>query len=102
MDRANGEKLRQATPGDTAVPGTVRPLWRDRMSNDEPLTFAMDRAAIWKAGLTLLKDSGLDYTPGDVTELAEYLSGDNIPYPLSLSTETGDEQQTDSSAEGTE
>lgn len=72
------------------------------MSNDEPLTFAMDRAAIWKAGLTLLKESGLDYSPGDVTELAEYLAGDNIPYPLSLSTETGDEQQTDSSSEGAE
>lgn len=74
------------------------------MSNEEPLTFAMDRAVIWKAGLKLLKESGVDYTPGDVTELAEFLAGDNIPYPMSelRSDDSDDEQQTDSSAEGTE
>lgn len=72
------------------------------MSSDDPLEFAMDRGSIWKSALTLLKDSALDYAPADVTELAEFLAGDNIPYPLSLSTETGDEQQTDSSSEGAE
>lgn len=71
------------------------------MSN-EPLEFAMDRASIWKSALTLLKESGLEYTPSDVTALAEYLAGDNIPYPLSISSESTDEQQTDSSTESPE
>ena len=73
------------------------------MSNDDPLEFAMDRGAIWKSGLTLLKESGMEYTPGDVTNLAEFLAGDNIPYPLSISSETmDDEQQTDGSTESPE
>lgn len=72
------------------------------MSSGDDLTFAMDRAAIWKAGLQLLKDSGTEFNPGDVTELAEFLAGDNIPFPMTLSTETddSDEESADSGTEG--
>lgn len=74
------------------------------MSNEEPLAFAMDRGAIWKSGLSLLRESGLEYSPADITELAEFLAGDNIPYPMQELNSSGDddEQQVDSSAEGTE
>lgn len=72
------------------------------MSADNELTYAMDRAAIWKAALNLLKDSGCDFAPGDVTELAEFLAGDNIPFPIQELTSSGDDESADSSTEGTE
>lgn len=69
--------------------------------NEESLHFAMDRGAIWKAALTLLKEGGVEYTPCDVTELAKFLAGDDIPYPIQEMSSTG-EQQAEGSTEGTE
>lgn len=71
------------------------------MSTSPEIEYAMDRGAIWKSALTLLKESGTEYTPCDVTELAKFLAGDDIPYPLG-EMKGLDEQSTDSSAESTE
>lgn len=67
------------------------------MSRDDELTYAMDRGAIWKSALRLLKDANVDYTPGDVTELAEFLAGDNIPFtPMETAAEREDDNDRDS------
>ena len=73
------------------------------MSSEDPLSFAMDRTSVWRAASTLLKESGVEYSAQDIVDLAEFLAGDNIPYPLQeLRSDDSDEQSTDSSTDSAE
>lgn len=72
--------------------------------SEDPLTFAMDRGSIWKQGLTLLRESGLDFVVTDVNDLAEFLAGDNIPsttfVDMNRSEEGSDDDDEDESTDG--
>lgn len=50
---------------------------------EDPLSFAMDRVAIWKAAYGCLHSvgwqAGSEYTVSDVLLLAKFLAGDDIP-----------------------